>query len=797
MSAVGLQVVQARPSSFATDARPRSVDWVSGLLLLGVVFCLASAIHEIGWAEGTGFLIWDGFLAVLLGYYLASSPLPAYLASLIGIAFGLEMTLAAVGNLWPPLAYVSADLQSFGRWLHHLRWGQWYALELPFPQTWGYISRQGLAVVGRLWVWFDRAFSGQSNKDRRVWLLLVSLGLFLLALFAAWQLFRRWRPSLALLPLGLALGVNSVLAGQRPSWVLAFLGLAMVLMVRGTAKGLEIRWRHLGTDYSDELLPYATVIGIGLAAAVIVIAPIVPALSSRATYDAFWRLLSRPWRKVEDTTGRLFGGLNSPSRSSSLLAGGQATPDLSAEHYVGAGGLLGDAIVMRVKTDDPAPEPWAREIRALESQTLRQRHWRAATYDTYTGSGWENNTREQATAQANEPLPQSDNNGRREFHQEFSLRGLSGVVYAAGQPYMVNQPLRINRRDSGDLISLETRTSSYEVVSLVPDVTVADLEAAGEEYPDWVQARYLPLPKLPERLTAVVDDIVQGTQTPYQKARAIEAYLRQFPYDLEVPAPPAGRDVVDYFLFDLQRGYCDYYATAMTVMLRVAGVPARLALGYALGSYDDRTGDWVVTEKDAHAWVEVYFPGYGWIEFEPTPSQETYYYPAGGATSFQPSPLAVPATKPLLRWPLNGRQNLMLAGGIGIAIVLVLHIVRAIRRVRYTPEQWVVEAYHGLLGAVAWVGLAPSQTETVREFWQRLRASLADEAIFVSTPWGSEWVWQFDKVTSPLRYVLAAYEQALFGPMRLSQAVARRTREEVGRLRREFALLWLARRLGE
>ena len=99
---------------------------------------------------------------------------------------------------------------------------------------------------------------------------------------------------------------------------------------------------------------------------------------------------------------------------------------------------------------------------------------------------------------------------------------------------------------------------------------------------------------------------------------AIEAYLRTISYTLDVPAPPLDRDVADYFLFDLRRGYCDYFATAMVVLARSVGIPARLVTGYASGGYDVISAQFVVLEKDAHSWVEVYFPSYGWVEFEPT-----------------------------------------------------------------------------------------------------------------------------------------------------------------------------------
>jgi hypothetical protein len=113
-------------------------------------------------------------------------------------------------------------------------------------------------------------------------------------------------------------------------------------------------------------------------------------------------------------------------------------------------------------------------------------------------------------------------------------------------------------------------------------------------------------------------DLTATQPTPYDRALAIQAYVRSFPYSLDLPRPPGDQDVVDYFLFDLRQGYCDYYATAMVVLARAAGVPARLVIGYAPGTYDAANVRHVVTEADAHSWVEIYFPGLGWVEFEPT-----------------------------------------------------------------------------------------------------------------------------------------------------------------------------------
>ena len=85
-----------------------------------------------------------------------------------------------------------------------------------------------------------------------------------------------------------------------------------------------------------------------------------------------------------------------------------------------------------------------------------------------------------------------------------------------------------------------------------------------------------------------------------------------------LPPPPVDHELVDYFLFELKKGYCDYYATSMVVLARAAGIPARLAIGYLPGTFEPVQNAYIVTEADAHSWVEVYFPGFGWVDFEPT-----------------------------------------------------------------------------------------------------------------------------------------------------------------------------------
>jgi len=146
--------------------------------------------------------------------------------------------------------------------------------------------------------------------------------------------------------------------------------------------------------------------------------------------------------------------------------------------------------------------------------------------------------------------------------------------------------------------------------------------------PQWIVDRYLQLPEsVPSRVRDLALDLTISKMTDYEKAHLLEAYLRNIPYTLDVPAPPVNKDVADYFLFDLRKGYCDYYATSMVVMARAVGLPARLVMGFASGTYNESQNQFVVTEADAHSWVEIYFQDFGWIGFEPTSGQPAIIRP--------------------------------------------------------------------------------------------------------------------------------------------------------------------------
>jgi hypothetical protein len=160
---------------------------------------------------------------------------------------------------------------------------------------------------------------------------------------------------------------------------------------------------------------------------------------------------------------------------------------------------------------------------------------------------------------------------------------------------------------------------TYDITSVVSNATADDLRTAGTAYPVEISSRYLQLPAVTDRVTALSKQLAAGKNNPYDIASTIETYLRtNMKYNENVGTPPKGEDAVDWFLFDTKQGYCTFYASSMIEMLRVNNIPARLAVGFYPAKFDSGSNGYLYRDLNAHAWVEAYFPQYGWVPFEPT-----------------------------------------------------------------------------------------------------------------------------------------------------------------------------------
>ncbi|MFB6295853.1 MAG: transglutaminase domain-containing protein [Halobacteriales archaeon] len=246
-------------------------------------------------------------------------------------------------------------------------------------------------------------------------------------------------------------------------------------------------------------------------------------------------------------------------------------------------------------------------------------NWQVASYDRYTGSGWVR-TGEPDLLGGSVDAPPGETTTVRQNVTALSRLELYPTVW---KPVSVAGPTAETAElADGGTINPRVPINTGETVrieSAVLRTSPARLRAAGTDYPDAIRERYTQLPEsTPDRVANLTRRVTADAGTPYDAAVAIERYLpRVKNYSLSVSRPDG--DIADSFLFEMRAGYCTYFATAMVAMLRSQGVPARLATGYTAGT-EVSDGEWLVRAQDAHAWVQVYFPGQGWVNFDPTPA---------------------------------------------------------------------------------------------------------------------------------------------------------------------------------
>ena len=163
----------------------------------------------------------------------------------------------------------------------------------------------------------------------------------------------------------------------------------------------------------------------------------------------------------------------------------------------------------------------------------------------------------------------------------------------------------------------------YTGIAQLPMLDRARLTSAGTDYPADISATYLQLPEIDQRIPALARTASQQASNPYDEATALEAFLKtKYRYTLNLTGNP-GKDPLAHFLFETRAGHCEYFASSMTVMLRTLGIPAREVNGFLPGEFNELGGDYIVRASDAHSWVEAYFPGTGWVVFDPTPDAPT------------------------------------------------------------------------------------------------------------------------------------------------------------------------------
>lgn len=277
-------------------------------------------------------------------------------------------------------------------------------------------------------------------------------------------------------------------------------------------------------------------------------------------------------------------------------------------------------------------------VSSLRPDKLAGVKWRGDALTYFNGRQWVNPSPNWApipsyAGETPNPIGRAQRPAGRYVNYEVRLdSGGTRALFMAGSPQVVTMDYEYNALDKSETDGYRIPESlppgfQYSVYSLLEDPPETD-EAV---YQTWVlspssRMRNLELPRLDPRIGTLAQTVTAAASSDLARARAIEHYLRtEYTYSLDMPAYTPS-DPLANFLFERRRGYCEYFASAMAVMLRSIGIPSRLATGFETGIFNNLTGLWVVRASDAHAWVEAWLPGHGWTTFDPTPSA-----PAGSA----------------------------------------------------------------------------------------------------------------------------------------------------------------------
>jgi len=528
---------------------------------------------------------------------------------------------------------------------------------MPEEQVW---RDRVLEIVTRQGAWLLKAIDGGTSRDGLIFVIQTTAVYWILGYTAAWYTFRHPRLWRVILPTGLVLlSVVYYYNGPRPLilYLVVYAVLALLFAVRTHFNEQEIHWLTSAIRY--EKGSWATFLRAGLIASLVIIllSWSMPAMSANSTLSDALSGTQGPWREFQDNWTRLFASLRT-------YEAGTADP-YQASMSLGGPRTPGNTLIMDIAVP----------------QRLRSVYWQAIVYDTYEDGRWK-------IAADSEPGLHFPDDGPLQIPQTLARESVNqvvqnyipntGFIYAAPEIYNSDKQMIIEstKDEQGNELITTTRSryvlrqgDIYSVSSRISTADAESLRYSGTTYPEWVTARYLQVPdSVTDETKALAGEIAGSFDNSFDKSIAIRDYLRNnITYNDQIQAPPPGVEPIHHILFDTKEGYCTYYASAMAIMLRSQGVPARVVSGYAQGEFDEETSSYRVRANNAHTWVEVYFPRYGWIQFEPTVSIPTIDRPesTGGGDAFASSVVNSPPQ------PMDGVDDSLIpegarAGGIDL-----------------------------------------------------------------------------------------------------------------------------------
>lgn len=583
------------------------------------------------------------------------------MALLISIVLLLMPALALDAAEWPldlnltiPVMLISL---LFGYFLSRSRYNELYALLV--SGLYGVITVLLVAafsnslnpirgieiVILRSTEWLYDAVTGGINQDSLGISMIVAILFWFFGYNATWHIFRIDRVWRVIIPPGLILLVNMVVYSGEANldlYLMVFALMSMLLIVRSNLEARAWDWYVNGVRVPTKLRRQFVLVGTVISLIALLLAWGIPSGNLQERLDNFQQFLaSDPVRQMAEFWNRLVEPIESE---------GPATADYYGGDSLNLGGAiqLGDQVIM-----------------VIDAPTENRYYWRSRVFERYSNGRWMPSATRRVP-DLSPPLdlviPPGTDAGRILVNQTVTMSSPARLIYAAPQPVSVSIAGRIdllrtngNQDDPQSPMNVSVirpervvqSGASYTVTSAISTASAFELREAGTNYPDWVISPNASTAGIGARTAELARQIIGNANAtnPYDQAKAIESYLRNnIAYNEQIPAPPAGVDPVEWFLFTQQEGYCTYYATSMVAMLRSLGIPSRMAAGFAQGDYDPSSGQYVVRERDAHTWVEVFFPGYGWVEFEPTSAQSPLNRDGDDISNNQDNPSSAPPT---------------------------------------------------------------------------------------------------------------------------------------------------------
>lgn len=743
----------ATPSTHENSAAPRRfmkppTGWASIVLVTLMLLTVAWSIEAANPTPAIGILSPVVLGGALMGAFLGTQRwLPASLAHAWSLVVGLLVTVFAAGQALDQFPHAPVDelvrLSGFER-MQVVR--DWYI-------GWIALVRDRAIEVPRFLASLPYGPSERNDLAFLFFAVTMALLMWLLSYICAWFIVRYVSWWGAVLPAGFALVFNLTNARNEGPYLLylAFFLLCAFLLAAQTHLALQTeRWRRERIGFSPDIGMDLLRDGLIVAVAVIAFGWLVPPdIDSAKLQTMVRRMTAGSQRSVASRVNQWFPTLSYPTRGGGNAFGSEM-------------GLMGSISLSNTPIFDATLPPGSPV----------PRYWRQAVFDTYDSQGWRRIAAAQAGGAAEAldlapdyaltvPVTQTIRTFQAETQQ----------LYAAPQPEHFDLPVQAEvAGDPSDVLTVESETplgvdSTYQAVSRLSMADVESLRGAEGADPDWIAARYLQVPdSLPESVKLKAAEVTSGATGRYDSAAAIEAYLRTFPYSESINTPPPGRDRVEWFLFDEQRGYCDYYSSSFVMLARSVGIPARVAAGYATG---ERVGTEARTYRqkayDAHTWPEVFFPDYGWVEFEPTANKETVarastaaeaaeQMAGGEPDSYGPddlNPEKRPLNPPAMDDPAAGSPDAAAStaagaeSGFQLPIWPILGLLAAMGAV--VGLGWLVwerplrgltvaeGVFARLVRVTRWLGLAPRAADTPHEYGRRIAGAIPERREDIST----------------------------------------------------------------